>query len=47
MTDKSTYVSPVLEMIGSFEELTMGNSSGATLDFDFPVGTPDGELTLS
>ncbi|WP_239807405.1 lasso RiPP family leader peptide-containing protein [Croceicoccus hydrothermalis] len=41
------YEAPKMEKIGSFEELTLGSSTGNFLDADFPDGTPFGDLTFS
>lgn len=46
-TVKFEYVSPTVEVIGSFEEVTQGNATGSSLDADFPTGTPFDDLTFS
>lgn len=46
-SEKATYVKPVLNRVGSFEEITLGNSTGSALDASFPVGTPFSDLTFS
>jgi hypothetical protein len=42
-----SYQSPMLTVIGSFEEITQGTSTGNYLDKTFPVGTPKDQLTFS
>lgn len=44
---KKEYISPMLEKIGSFEELTRGNADGSFTDALFPTDTPKEELTFS
>jgi hypothetical protein len=44
---KMPYVAPALERLGSFEELTLGHSTGNFLDKSFPTGTPFNQLTFS
>ena len=43
----TTYEAPAMTCIGSFEELTLGKSTGNRLDASFPVTTPRGALTFS
>ncbi|MFC2950296.1 lasso RiPP family leader peptide-containing protein [Marinicaulis aureus] len=47
MTDKLNYEAPELELVGSFEEVTLGNSTGDDLDKDFVAGTSFNDLTFS
>lgn len=44
---KSAYSKPELVEVGSFEDVTLGGSSGSNLDADFPSGTPFSDLTFS
>jgi hypothetical protein len=44
---KTTYVAPVLEEIGSFEEITQAGKNGDFTDALFPSDTPKGKLTFS
>lgn len=44
---KAVYTKPAVTRIGSFEEVTLGNSTGGFLDAGFPAGTPRGDLTFS
>lgn len=44
---KKQFIAPTLVEYGKFEELTQGNSTGESLDADFPDGTPFGDLTFS
>jgi hypothetical protein len=44
---KKEYVAPVVEDLGSLQELTLGGSSGLSLDADFQAGTPFSGLTFS
>jgi hypothetical protein len=44
---KREYEAPVVKVIGSLQELTLGTSQGNYLDADFPRGTPYGDLTFS
>lgn len=41
------YVKPSVKLLGSFAELTKGESRGSRLDASFPVNTPFSELTFS
>lgn len=43
----SVYVAPKLELIGSLEVVTQGQSTGGKTDAFFPVGTPRGNITFS
>ena len=47
MDTKQQYEVPELTKIGSFEEVTQGESSGIRLDASFPTQTPFSELTFS
>lgn len=42
-----TYEKPAIEELGSVTEITLGATTGAALDADFPRGTPFGNLTFS
>ena len=42
-----TYARPTLRAHGKLETLTQGQSTGSSLDADFPRGTPKGDLTFS
>lgn len=44
---KEEYEAPSVERIGSFEEVTLGNSDGITTDQAFPTDTPKPDLTFS
>jgi hypothetical protein len=44
---KKEYVAPAVEELGSVNELTLGQSTGGSLDADFSAGTPFGDLTFS
>jgi hypothetical protein len=44
---KAGYESPVLTRIGSFEDITQGNITGAKTDQLFPNDTPKSKLTFS
>lgn len=44
---KLAYTKPELVEVGSFEEVTLGNSTGASLDANFPAGTLFSDLTFS
>jgi hypothetical protein len=46
-SNKETYQKPVVNQIGSFEEITLGGKSGAKLDATYVVGTPFDDLTFS
>jgi hypothetical protein len=46
-SEKLAYIKPQLTEVGSFEEVTLGGSSGASLDASFPTGTPFADLTFS
>lgn len=46
-SDKLAYNKPQLTEVGSFEEVTLGNATGNSLDATFPAGTPFGQLTFS
>jgi hypothetical protein len=46
-SEKLAYARPSLNQIGSFEEITLGNSTGSALDASFPVGTLFSDLTFS
>jgi hypothetical protein len=37
---KQAYEAPAILSLGAFEEITRGNTGGATLDAAIPVGTP-------
>ena len=47
MASKKQYETPALTVVGTFESITQGASSGSTLDATFPTGTPFGDLTFS
>jgi hypothetical protein len=42
-----SYEAPQVTLVGSVHELTLGFSTGAALDHDFPAGTLFGDLTFS
>lgn len=44
---KKEYVTPMVEDLGSLQELTLGQSGGSRLDADFHAGTLFGDLTFS
>lgn len=44
---KKPYEKPVLREQGSIEKITKGGADGASLDANFPIGTPFGDLTFS
>ena len=44
---KMTYVTPMLEEIGSFEEITRAGADGPDTDAVFPIKTPKKVLTFS
>jgi hypothetical protein len=44
---KAAYQTPKLSVVGNFEKMTQGASTGSTLDATFPAGTPFGDLTFS
>ena len=44
---KPAYTKPELVEVGSFEDVTLGNSTGNFLDASFPVNTPFSALTFS
>lgn len=46
-SEKLAYAKPALNQIGSFEEITLGGSTGSYLDATFPAGTPFSDLTFS
>lgn len=41
------YEKPLVERVGSFEEITQAASNGNALDASFPQDTPFSELTFS
>jgi hypothetical protein len=41
------YEAPELRVLGSVQELTFAAAAGASLDQDFPVGTPSTDLLFS
>lgn len=41
------YVTPIVEELGTLDELTLGASQGSRLDADFPAGTLFGDITFS
>ena len=43
----ATYSSPQILELGTLAELTQANVVGDFLDDDFPVGTPQSELTFT
>ena len=48
MVDRSgAYVAPVVVMVGSLEQLTLGHNTGGHTDMFFPTGTPRGDITFS
>ena len=47
MNAKVQYEAPKLIEVGSFEEITKGNSSGKALDADFPEDTLFEDLEFS
>lgn len=46
-TTKKSYSKPQLTQIGGIATKTQGMDQGPRLDEDFPVGTPDEDLTFS
>lgn len=46
-THTSSYETPEITALGTFEQITQGASDGAKLDASFPVGTPKSDLTFS
>lgn len=44
---KSGYSKPSVTMVGSFEEITLGNATGSFLDAPFQAGQPISSLTFS
>jgi hypothetical protein len=44
---KMQYETPVLEEVGSFEEVTLATGNRNRLDASFPTGTPNPNLTFS
>jgi hypothetical protein len=44
---RGLYEKPLVERVGSFEEITRAASDGNALDATFPVNTPFSELTFS
>ncbi|MEH6756664.1 MAG: lasso RiPP family leader peptide-containing protein [Parasphingorhabdus sp.] len=46
-SEKMAYIKPDLTEVGSFEEVTLGSSTGSALDASFPVGTLITDLTFS
>lgn len=47
MTEQTQYETPTLTLVGSFETITQGGSTGDRLDAAFPDNTPRGQLTFS
>ena len=47
MNKKAAYKKPLLSVIGTVQELTLGSDVGAVSDADFPTGTPKGYFTFS
>lgn len=47
MDTKMEYEAPTLIEVGSFEDITKGASSGASLDADFADNFPADQLTFS
>lgn len=47
MKQLKEYQRPSLTKYGSVEQITAGNSSGSFLDYDYPRGTPQDDLTFS
>lgn len=47
MDTKMKYEAPELIEVGSFEEITKGNSTGAALDAGYPTDTLFEDLTFS
>ena len=45
--EKKDYSEPELRTLGTVEEVTQLNASGAALDANFPAGTLFGDLTAS
>ncbi|MBW4612039.1 MAG: hypothetical protein KME21_01910 [Desmonostoc vinosum HA7617-LM4] len=45
--NKKSYTQPQLTVYGEVEVLTKGVGKGESLDKDFPIGTPKGDLTFS
>ncbi|GGK37728.1 lasso RiPP family leader peptide-containing protein [Salinarimonas ramus] len=46
-TEKLAYETPELEVMGTLEEITHGNSTGSNLDADFQSGASFDDLTFS
>jgi hypothetical protein len=46
-SDKSSYVKPVINRIGSFEDITLGGQFSGLTDAIYPVGTPSTTPTFS
>lgn len=44
---KTQYETPTLDVVGSFESLTQGATTGTSTDANFPVGTSMAHLTFS
>jgi hypothetical protein len=44
---KQPYEAPVVRVLGSLSDMTLGGSTGRYLDADFPRGTDYGDLTFS
>lgn len=44
---KTIYETPSVADLGTFETITQGQSTGSTLDADFPIGTPFDQLEFS
>jgi hypothetical protein len=44
---KMAYAAPQMRQHGALEAVTQGQARGGKLDFDFPTGTPFGDLTFS
>ncbi len=44
---KKTYEAPALQVEGTVQDLTLGNTTGNYTDKSFPAGTPIGKLTFS
>jgi hypothetical protein len=47
MASKKQYETPALTVVGTFESITQGASTGNALDATFPQGTPFNQLTFS
>lgn len=46
-TEKKSYESPKITVLGDIEAITLGFSTGTHLDADFKTGTFSGDLTFS